>query len=276
VLPDAGARIQMLRAFGHEILRSPLDTARHTDDPFFWGAYTMAPWCGRIDARPTDVRGTTVDVPANFGDGTAIHGQVYGRPWQRDGEGEFSVVGGGNGWPWPYAVSIAFAIVGRSLRIDQSVSNQSELQMPAGIGLHPWFRRPVKVRINADRVFRSNADSSADPENVAGAWDVRGAEGMSDGLDATWAELGEPPVELHWPDLGVRAWLRMVARATYVVAASPAELDAIAVEPQTHAPQGLRRLINGEPGALALLDPGGILTLSTELSFEKVEEEEDR
>ena len=63
----------------------------------------------------------------------------------------------------------------------------------------------------------------------------------------------------------------MSTRSAYVVAASPSELDAIAVEPQTHAPQGLRRLINGEPGALALLDPGGSLSLITELTFQTID-----
>jgi hypothetical protein len=56
------------------------------------------------------------------------------------------------------------------------------------------------------------------------------------------------------------------------VAASPSELDAIAVEPQTHAPQGLRGLSNCEPGALALLDPGEMLQLLTELTLDKAEE----
>ena len=79
-------------------------------------------------------------------------------------------------------------------------------------------------------------------------------------------------MQLYWPEAGVRAVMTMSARTTYVVAASPLELDAIAVEPQTHAPQGLRRLINREPGGLTLLDPGGMLQLSTELTFETAEE----
>jgi aldose 1-epimerase len=214
-------------------------------------------------------------VPANFSDGTAIHGQVYSKPWGVVGDGELATTGGGDGWPWRYGVASHFAIVGRSLRIEQTISNLDDSAMPAGIGLHPWYRRPVRVQIDADLVFDSNLESQAAPKAVAhGRWDARGEAGMADGLDATWARLSVPAVTLRWPDVGVQATMRMSTRAAYVVAASPVELDAIAVEPQTHAPQGLRRLINGEPGAMAVLEPGNSLSLTTSLTFEKVQEEE--
>ena len=62
VLPEAGARLHRLRAFGHDVLRTPDDPATHLGDPFFWGAYVMAPWCNRIEARPTAVGSRQVDL----------------------------------------------------------------------------------------------------------------------------------------------------------------------------------------------------------------------
>jgi aldose 1-epimerase len=272
LLPGLGGRIHRLRAFGHDVLRTPHEVAQHKREPFFWGGYVMAPWSGRIAARPTSVAGRVIDVPANFRDGTAIHGQVHSSPWDVTADGELTTTAGGDGWPWRYSVSSAFAIVGRSLRIEQTVANLDDAPMPAGIGLHPWYRRPVLVQINADLVFDSNVESAAAPRSVdQQQWDARGPNGMADGLDATWARLDDPPVTLRWPDPGVHATMRMSSRAAYVVAASPTELDAIAVEPQTHAPQGLRRLINGEPGALTLVDPGGSLSLTTELTFDMID-----
>jgi hypothetical protein len=46
-----------------------------------------------------------------------------------------------------------------------------------------------------------------------------------------------------------------------VAVATPTSLDATAVEPQTHAPWGLRRLAAGDPDGLALLGPGEVLGL---------------
>ena len=94
---------------------------------------------------------------------------------------------------------------------------------------------------------------------------------MADDLDATWTELADPPVELVWPDAGVRATMRSMPPVGYAVAASPSYVEAIAVELQTHAPQGLRRLLNGEPGGLTMLKPGQSLGLTVELAFERLE-----
>ena len=54
VLPGIGARIHRLRVDGADLLRTPVDPATHRDDPFFWGAYLMAPWCNRAPAQPFD------------------------------------------------------------------------------------------------------------------------------------------------------------------------------------------------------------------------------
>jgi galactose mutarotase-like enzyme len=95
---------------------------------------------------------------------------------------------------------------------------------------------------------------------------------MPDGLDATWTDLGEPPVVLDWPDARIRATMTVTAPTRFIVAANLAGSDAVAVEPQTHAPDGIRRLQNGEPGSLALLEPGSTLELVMGLAFERTAE----
>jgi galactose mutarotase-like enzyme len=89
------------------------------------------------------------------------------------------------------------------------------------------------------------------------------------GLDAAWTDLADPPVELRWPKFDVAATMRLSGPTLHIVAARLADRDAVAIEPQTHAPQGLRRLLRGEPGALALLDPGETLRLTIALAFRR-------
>jgi len=269
VLPEAGARLHRLRAFGHDLLRTPHEPAIHQTDPFFWGAYVMAPWCNRVKATPIRVGSRLVDLPSNFPDGSAIHGQVYAGPWRVHEDGHLTIRAGGDAWPWRYQVDQWVAVSGAELRIELALTNLDDEPMPAGLGLHPWFRRPRRVAIHARDVFRDNLNSEAHPQPVGGPFDLRALGDIPDELDSTWTNLSDPAVELAWP-AAVRATMRIEASSAFVAGASPSAMDAVAIEPQTHAPQGLRRLLAGEPGGLARLAPRETLSLVVRLAFEEV------
>jgi aldose 1-epimerase len=269
VLPSHGARLHSLRAYGHEVLLRAGHPDAYLADPFFLGAYVMAPWCNRVAPGPTALAGQTIDLVPNFSDGSAIHGQVYVRPWRQVSEAEFSVNGGGHGWPWPYEVRLGVATEAASVRLALRLLNLGDGPMPAGLGLHPWFVKPVEVAINAARAYAANVNSENEPAPVAGERDLRRLAPLPDGLDGTWTDLDEPPLELRWPRAGVACRLRFDAPARYLAAASPSDVGGVAIEPQTHAPQGLRRLLKDEPGAMAMLDPGAELALSIAMSFER-------
>jgi galactose mutarotase-like enzyme len=87
------------------------------------------------------------------------------------------------------------------------------------------------------------------------------------GVDAAWPVEGDPAATLYWRDTGVRASIHVEPVASYIVAANPGNRDAIALEPETHAPMGLRRLLNGEPGAMTLMPPGASLSLVSIVSL---------
>lgn len=268
LLPEVGARLHRLRVYGHDLLRTPDDPAEHARDPFQWGAYVMAPWCNRIATDPAEVNGQVVRLPSNFPDGTAIHGQVSRIPWHLGANRMLSIRSGGAGWPWAYEATLQVTIEPLRLVIALSLTNLAATPMPAGLGLHPWFRGPLDVRVDARRVLPSNTDPFAAFRPVAGPFDLRTLGAMPDNLDATWLPDRNRAVELRWPELGVTALLRARSQAgVYIVAASPSGLDAVAIEPQTHAPHGLRRLLDGEPGGLHPLAPGATMRLAIDLAF---------
>lgn len=271
VLPGVGARIHRIRVGGVDILRTPDDPARHVREPWFWGSYPLAPWCNRLPVGPGHAAGRAIDLPSNFPDGTAIHGQVAEAAWSDDGGGRFSIRAGGDGWPWPYEVVQTLDAAGSSVELTLAVTNLGDGPMPAGLGIHPWFRDPVDVTIRAASVHPSNLDPSPIPEPVSGELDGRTPGPLPVGVDAAWTDLDDPPVELRWPADRLRATMTASPNARYVVAAHLAGIDATAVEPNTHAPAGLRRLALGEPGGLELIDPGATLTMTSTLRFEPLE-----
>lgn len=269
-LPELGARLHRLRAYGHDVLRTPGDLDAYDREPFFWGSFVMAPWCNRVAAQPAKLGSRTIDLAPNFPDGTAIHGQVQGHPWQVVAPGLLRVSGGGDGWPWLYEVTLGVAVETSTLRMTHRLTNASDEPMPAGIGIHPWFRRPLAVAFSAERVYPSNIDSASEPMPVAGAFDLRRSRDMPPDLDATWTDLRGPHVaELSWPSLGIAATMSATTDVPYLCAASPTAFDAVAIEPQTHAPDGLRRLLADEPGGLSMLPPRGTLRLDVELAFRR-------
>jgi aldose 1-epimerase len=267
LLPEAGARLHRLRAFGHDLLRTPSDPAEHLRDPFFWGGYLMAPWCNRLAAGATTVAGRTVDLVANFPDGSAIHGQVHAVAWTVTDSATCSVRAGGDGWPWPYEVTLAAEAGDTSLSLRWRLTNLADEPMPAGIGFHPWWRRPVRVRVDAGLAYASNANPTPDPRPISGGLDLRSLGFPADGLDGTWTDASMPPVALAWPERGVRATIVPSAGARYMAVATPADVDAIAVEPQTHAPDGLQRLLDGRADGLAWLPAGESLALDLEIQI---------
>ena len=267
LLPGLGGRLHRLQAFGHDLLRTPADPAVHARDPFLWGGYLMAPWCNRIAAVPAPFGGQIVDLPSNFPDGSAMHGQVYAAPWQVKADGTLSVRGGGDGWPWPYECTLRADVDDAVLSIHLALTNRGESPMPGGIGLHPWFRGPLEVRVRADQVVPSNTDPAARLEPVSGPFDLREMRPMPIGLHAAWLATADPALEMQWP-VGVRASVHVISdAAAWIVAASPSDLDAVAIEPQTQAAYGLERLLAGEPGAMQPIGPGATMRLRIELTF---------
>lgn len=270
LLPEFGARLHRLRVFGHDLLRTPEDLSMHAREPFEWGAYVMAPWCNRMAAGPTVVGDRVVDVSANHTDGTALHGQAYLAPWHALADGSLAFRGGGDAWPWPYETRLRVTTADRVMTIEQTLTNLADTPMPAGLGIHPWFRRPLDVRIDARSVLASNVDLDAQISPARGPFDLRTMQPMPVDLDATWLDVGDPAVQLRWPTLGIRAELRVRSDAEVcIVAASPTRLGAVAIEPETHAPQGLRRFLRTEPGGLHPLEPGATLHLTTDLAFSR-------
>ena len=249
--------------------RRPTRRSTRTE-PVSWGAYPMAPWCNRAPVGRRVVAGRTLDLRPNFEDGSAIHGLVFERAWDLDSDGSISITGGGPGepWPWEYEVRLDPTLEGKRLDLRLALRNRSDAPMPAGIGLHPWFRKPLAVRIGASKTYASNVGSppdrgrSTEPTTCAG-WASHPTGSMPRGPRSSPGRSSS-----RGATLGIGATLGAATNspAPLVALASFSSLEAVAVEPQTHGPDPIRRLERGEPDAPVLLPPGAELTLSVRLT----------
>jgi aldose 1-epimerase len=267
IAPGAGGRVHRIVAFGVDVLRTPPTLGHYRAEGFFWGGYVMAPWCNRAPAGPVRLGSRVLDLAANFPDGS---GDPRPRPRPavgRRGRRHVADRASAGQWPWRHSVRVAYTVAGSRFVMELRVENLDDAAMPAGLGWHPWFRSPVDVTIPATMVYESNLVSSVDAVPVHGRFDRRHGGLLDSGIDATWTGLESQQVQFDWPALGVGATMEVSEEVGFVVAAAPAEFDAVAVEPQTHAPDGIRRLLGGEPGAPGWIEPGASLDARVEISF---------
>ncbi|MGE3600004.1 MAG: aldose 1-epimerase [Dehalococcoidia bacterium] len=269
ILPEVGGRLHRIRAYGHDLLRTPPDPQMHVSNPFFWGCFPLVPWSNRVPGGRIVFRGRVVQVPCNFGD-TAIHGEAYARPWQVDGEGQLSFRGGQFAFPWPYEARQQHAIDGSRWTLSLTVTNTGAAEMPAGLGIHPWFAAGagLEAAFPADLTYPLvNNIPSGPPVPVSGPLDRRTLSPFPWGLDNIWTGLTAHQIQMRRPDITLDSTFAFTQSATHITAASVEQNDAVAIEPVTHATDGFRLLAEGLPGAIGVLQPGETLGVTYTLDI---------
>lgn len=266
VSPEHGGRVLRLRVDGHDLIRTPDDPAILVDEPYFWGSYPMVPWVNRIPHGHLVFEGRTIDLVPEF-QGHAIHGRAVKKAWTvvSPSRIEFSEDGTSD-YPWAYAAWQEFGVSGDTVTLVVGVENTGTERMPAGVGIHPWWVSgdgPLEVRLPADLVYPSTDryPDPGEPVPVRGDLDLRELAVPVWGLDEIWTGLTEDRVELHWPEWGVRVFYDFTPNCDHVVLATIRDIEntdvnAYAIEPQTHATDGHRRREHGERGGIGVLEPG--------------------
>jgi aldose 1-epimerase len=258
VLPEVGARMHRIRAFGHDLLRTPPSLETYDTEPFFWGGFPLVPWSNRIPGGHLVFRGKTHDVGVNDGS-SAIHGEGYGRPWRLESPGLFTFVGGQYGYPWPYRAQQRYELHDTTLELTLSITNESTVDIPAGLGVHPWWDASSRLLLSIPAALTyplANAIPTGDPRPVEGDLDITALQAPAWGLDNLWTGLTGSSIKLEWPERRIRVDFGFSAEATHIVAASREDLRAIAIEPVTHATDGFRLLEEKRQGGIGVLAPG--------------------
>ncbi|MFJ4256342.1 aldose 1-epimerase [Pseudomonas monteilii] len=162
LLPEWGGRVARLRAQGLDIL-TPI--TQHSFDPLAWprgGIYPLMPYSNRVRDAQLNHAGVAHSLPAHPAAlPHTLHGVAQTLPWQIEGQDRYSATltcqYEGPHWPWPLRFEQRFSLVDEHLRIELGVTNLGNSSMPAGLGLHPYFHRYPKMRVQL---------------NVTRAWDI--------------------------------------------------------------------------------------------------------
>ncbi|MEW6421847.1 MAG: aldose 1-epimerase [Deinococcota bacterium] len=279
VLPEVGASILNLRAAsGRPVLRRV--NLAHVQTSSECASFTLLPYSNRIrDARFT-FQGREVQLRPTTKDGLAQHGDVRNRPWQVTRVTEqhlrcdfdsraFSDMN----WPWAFTSRVEYLLHGPHLDTSVILTNVDTAEMPAGMGLHPYFTRlqdGVDPRLSFGAPLTYDTDERQLP--VGGARPVRPGEDYR-----TPSQIGNRQLDqvyTAWDGLARLDWgaraLTLTADPVYshlVVFTAPD--GSLALEPVTHATDAFNLAARGISGTdMRTLLPGQSLAGTVRITLE--------
>ena len=273
--PEIGGALAALRLGGVDVLRAmPLGAL----DPLEAACFPLVPYCNRIAEGAFAWQGNTVRMPHNFAPETnSLHGLGWQQSWDvahadtfrctlvhdHAGIGPQPWTRAIETWPWAYGAQQRFRLGPRGLKITLDLTNRSAVPMPAGLGLHPYFRRAAdtKVRFHSKGMVRVDArqipfGDPAEPDTLADF--ARGDRLPRTLVDHTFTDW-DGTVEIA-DATGTITMRAAGAPALHVYA--PTDGSALCFEPVTHTPDAL----NQAPVAMIVLPPGCTASLTMEIT----------
>ena len=254
VHPEHGGRIGQILVEGVPLLRGPEDGAPKGWG--YWGCYPLLPWSNRIPGGSFTFEGRDLHVPVNWTDGTALHGLAASVPWEvrQASDDRADLVVEIREGPYDVLGTQVIEVTRTHLDLRLAVVNLGDQRVPAGLGIHPWFRAG-SIRVPANQVWPGQPLPEGPPRPVHPVEDLREAcvpppmDRCYTGLDDTSVDVGG--LQMSW-----------TGPVTQVVVYSE-EPVWVCVEPVTMANDGFRLANDGMPGTGVVgLDPGDGLTVS--------------
>jgi aldose 1-epimerase len=268
ISPALGGCIAGLWLGQDEVLRStPVQNLHSVRQS---ASYPLVPFSNRVGHAQLQWSGTSHPLVKNFEpEAHAIHGIGWERPWAvLESSDQFALLSlehrADAAWPFDFDASQAFKLDGHALEMSLSITNQSQVSAPVGLGWHPFFAKRADTRV----VFQSQGRWAMGDDKLPTHREIHA------GLDLDCATLNVDHCfdgwtgELTLTDAVLRT--RVSSNLRRLVVFTTPERDSIAIEPVSHVNNALNLM--AQTGATAqdlgvcILQPGE--TFSCEMRIE--------
>lgn len=284
--PDFGGSITDFSIDGPFSDRYPIlrRAAGDLDHPGRSASFALAPWSNRVAGHTFTFAGEPHELRPNFPDGTAIHGDTFSRPWRIVDRSPVSArlvfdsrEHENVNFPFAFGCVQRFELGPQSLRVDLSVTNLGETDMPAGCGHHPHFCRRLfcegdEVEVRAPVSGRYPAEGCiptgpAAPDDACERLTVGGPLG-DPGLDDCFSGFGGR-AQITWPASAVRVTMDASPELDHLVVFTPRDergaMPWFCLEPVSMANDGFNLEARGVAAGVRTLARGE--TLATSVTF---------
>ncbi len=258
--------------------------ARGSEKPSGHGIPILFPFPNRIRDGRFSWNGKNYEIAASnasFHGANAIHGFCLDRPWRVTSRGPDFAVGvfqlsvdapdRASYWPADFRIEVRYSLRGDMLRADVLIANPSAASLPWGFGTHPYFKLPLSAKSRSSRCL-IEAPAAQEWElidcmptgrrlPISEAKDLReGAYFDTLKLDDVLTDLGSG-LAVECTILDESAGLEIVERFPSdfreLVVFTPANRDAICLEPYTCVTDAVNLQPRGIDTGWRVLEPGG-------------------
>lgn len=277
VAPGIGGALLSLARDGTDIMRPTPADAVSEGQVRRTACYPMLPYANRIAdgrflfaGRWHRIRRNTPDIAH------PLHGLGWQRGWDVEEQGDThlrlrlshqpAAVGEGD-WPYAFTARMAYRLDGSGLEIGLDLTNDSPGMAPAGMGLHPFFRRGAGTMLRFSALSSWSSGRDGLPERVIMPPDPDFRHGrllddsVVDGDFPGWAGIAHMTGTVPGLLVSLRADRIFGTLRVY----TPAGRDFFAVEPVTH---GANALNQPELPPMAILAPGDSLSGTVRINVE--------
>ncbi len=269
--PELGGCISGLWLGGIPVLRSTPAQDLHSVRQS--ASYPLVPFSNRVGNATLQWQGTDHPLVKNWApDPHSIHGVGWERPWTvLEATGTFALLSyehkADAAWPFDFDTSQAFRLEAHALEMSLSITNQSAVSAPVGLGWHPYFVKRADAHMHFDATGRWEMGSDKLPTH----------RNSSTGLDSDCATLEvdhcfdgwSGVVQLHDSVLRTRV---VSGLSRLVVYTTPAR-DTIAIEPVSHINDAVNRMAQTSDSAqdlgVCILQPGQTFSCAMRIEVER-------
>ncbi|MHC8306079.1 aldose 1-epimerase [Pseudomonas sp. PB3P13] len=232
------------------------------------GCFPLAPWSNRIAEGGFDCPdGWLALTPNSLTEALPIHGSAWQQPWQvLSHTADEIVLQLDSATPFAYRAQQRFHLGDGCLSIELRVTHLDQNAAWHGLGLHPYFPRTARTRLQAKAEQVWLCEPSRLPKTlskVPAEWDFQRVRALPDTLVDNGFCQWDGHCRIEQPDLGY-ALDCQASGGDYYLLYCPVDLGFFCIEPVSH-PVNAHHL-PGRPG-LKLMEQGQSAELTLSLNY---------
>jgi aldose 1-epimerase len=194
-----------------ELMRRATPRALPEQDGRELASFPLFPFSNRVKDGRFSFQGRQVELRRNTPPDHPIHGHVWQMPStlvrSSATTAELTCRYPGADWPWAYSAFQRFSLSPGALEVELELRNDSDSPMPCGFGMHPYYDRTERVRLQAKAPVRWVGSQYLLPEwrePVPEAWNFSEPRQLSPlaEMDGCFGDFGGN-ARLEWPEKGV-------------------------------------------------------------------------